>query len=70
MPSSTTAAVINDAVSCTQDNPTNEQDQGNLISTLQVENQQILSNPTNSSDPALVEKLMQQLNDLKEMVSA
>lgn len=67
--SSITAAVVNDTEPCAQDELTNEQDQGNLISASQVENRQNLTNPTNSSDPALVEKLMQQLNDLKEMVS-
>lgn len=70
MSSSDAVTVVNNTMSQTRDKQTNLQKQVvDLFSTSKVEEQQNFSCSTNSPDPGLVEKLMQQLNDLKEMVS-
>lgn len=71
MSNSSTVTVVNNSMSRLREKRTNEQEQ--IDTTLQVENHQnvsnnLVENPTNASNPGLVEKLMQQLNDLKEMV--
>jgi len=67
--SSDTVTVVNNKMSQTRDKQTNLQKQVvDLFSTSKVEEKQNFSCSTNSPNPRLVEKLMQQLNDLKEMV--
>lgn len=71
MSNSSTVTVVNNSMSRLREKRTNEQEQ--IDTTLQVENHQnvsnnLVENPTDASNPGLVEKLMQQLNDLKEMV--
>jgi hypothetical protein len=69
---STSFTVANNTVTQQQDKQTNGQDQKSVdISNSPVPHERPKPPSevaSNSSDPALVEKLMQQLNDLKEMV--
>lgn len=69
MSSRDAVTVVNNEMSHTREKRSNLQEQGvNLFSNSRVEDRQQLSCSENSPEPGLVEKLMQQLNDLKEMV--
>lgn len=69
-------SVINNTMSRSRGKRTNELEQKQIdITNAQVQEEQqnppmdvATANPQNVQDPGLVEKLMQQLNDLKEMV--
>jgi len=69
-------SVINNTMSRSQGKRTNELEQKQIdIANAQVQEERqnppmdvAAANPQNVQDPGLVEKLMQQLNDLKEMV--
>jgi len=74
MSNSAAVTVVNNTMLRSRDKRTNEIEQIDFIANAQVvEDNQILpmnvvTSPKNSPEPGLVEKLMQQLNDLKEMV--
>lgn len=70
-------SVINNTMSRSRDKRTNEleQEQIDIANASVPEERQnppmdvaVVANPPNVQEPGLVEKLMQQLNDLKEMV--